>query len=70
MHEAAEIRLSQVEEQLQELKGATSKECVSLKEMQDQLRSDFEHSNINVNTQFKELQEKMYREISASQGES
>ena len=40
---------------------------MSLKEILDQLRSDLEHSNINVDTQFKKLQEKIYREISASQ---
>ena len=65
-HEAAETRLGQVEEQLQELKEDTSKDFESLKEMQDQLRSEFEHSNVNVETQFKELQERLFKEVSAS----
>ena len=43
-HEAGETRLSLVEEQLEGLKEATTKECASLKEMQDQLRSDIERS--------------------------
>lgn len=64
VHEAVETRLSLVEEQLEGLKEATTKECVRLKEMQDQLRADVER---DVKTQFKELQEKVFKEISASQ---
>ena len=64
VHEVVETRLGLVEEQLEGLKEATTKECVRLKEMQDQLRADVER---DVKTQFKELQEKVFKEISASQ---
>ena len=63
--EVIEYKLDNLESELNGLKERTSKECSALREGQDKLTSGSECHREEVKAQFRELEEKLFQELSA-----
>ena len=62
--EVIEYKLDNLESELNGLKERTSKECSALREGQDKLKSGSEGHREEVKAQFRELEEKLFQELS------